>query len=83
MEYYDKLKENDFSDSKLSKFSKEIAKIAMNIKDNNTHNNSFRIKPNQTHKGVNRLDMSLLKAGVYNFTINYEGRTSTKKVIKK
>ena len=47
MEYYDKLKENDFSDSKLSKFSKEIAKIAMNIKDNNTHNKSFRIKPNQ------------------------------------
>ena len=35
MEYYDKLKENDFSDSKLSKFSKEIAKIAMNMKDNN------------------------------------------------
>ena len=32
MEYYDKLKENDFSNSKLSKFSKEIAKIAMNIK---------------------------------------------------
>ncbi len=47
MEYYDKLKENDFSNSKLSKFSKEIAKIAMNIKDNNTHNKSFRIKPNQ------------------------------------
>jgi TonB-dependent SusC/RagA subfamily outer membrane receptor len=47
MEYYDKLKENDFSDFKLSKFSKEIAKIAMNIRDDNTHNKSFRIKPNQ------------------------------------
>ena len=35
MEYYDKLKENDFSDSKLSKFSKEIAKIAMNMRDSN------------------------------------------------
>tara|TARA_B100001093_G_scaffold188274_1_gene180824 strand:- start:120 stop:2600 length:2481 start_codon:yes stop_codon:yes gene_type:complete len=43
----------------------------------------IRIRSNQTHKGVNRLDMSLLKAGVYNFTINYEGRTSTKKVVKK
>ena len=47
MEYYDKLKENDFSDSKLSKFSKEIAKIAMNMKDNSSHNKSFRIKSNQ------------------------------------
>ena len=38
----------------------------------------IKVKPNQTHEGVNRLDMSLLKAGVYNFTINYKGRISTK-----
>ena len=47
MEYHDKLQQNDFSDSKLNKFSKEIAKIALNMKDNNTNNKSFRINPNQ------------------------------------
>ena len=43
----------------------------------------IKVKPNQTHKGLNRLDMSLLEAGVYNFTITYQGITTTKKVIKR
>ena len=43
----------------------------------------IRVKRNQTHKGLNRLDMSLLKSGVYNFTITYQGTTTTKKVIKR
>ena len=43
----------------------------------------IRVKRNQTHKGLNRLNMSLLKSGVYNFTITYQGTTTTKKVIKR
>jgi hypothetical protein len=43
----------------------------------------IKVRPNQTHKGLNRLDTHLLKPGVYSFTIKYQGKTSTKKVIKR
>ena len=43
----------------------------------------IKIKENQTHKGLNQLDVSLLPAGVYNFNVTYKGNTSTTKVLKK
>ena len=43
----------------------------------------IRVRPNQTRKGLNILDMSLLESGVYSFTITYQGITTTKKVIKR
>ena len=43
----------------------------------------IKIKQNQTHKGLNQLDVSLLPSGVYNFSVTYEGRTTTAKVLKK
>ena len=43
----------------------------------------IKIKKNQTHKGLNQLNVSLLPAGVYNFSVTYEGRTTTAKVLKR
>ena len=43
----------------------------------------IRIKESQTLKGLNQLDVSLLPAGVYNFSVTYNGNTSTTKVLKK
>ena len=43
----------------------------------------IKIKENQTHKGLNQLDVSLLPTGVYNFNVTYKGNTSTTKVLKK
>ena len=43
----------------------------------------IKIKENQTHKGLNQLDVSLLSAGIYNFSVTYNGNTSTRKVLKK
>jgi hypothetical protein len=42
----------------------------------------IKVKENQTIKGLNQLDVSLLPAGIYNFTVTYEGNTTTKQVIK-
>ena len=42
-----------------------------------------KVKQSQTHKGLNQLDVSLLPSGVYNFSITYEGRTTTAKVLKR
>ena len=58
------------------------SKVAIEVYDM-TGRLIIKVKPNQTHKGVNRLDMSLLESGVYSFTIRYQGITSTKKVIKR
>ena len=43
----------------------------------------IKIKQNQTHKGLNQLDVSLLPSGVYSFSVTYKGNTSTTKVLKK
>jgi len=43
----------------------------------------IKIKENQTHKGLNQLDVSLLPSGVYNFNVIYEGRATTAKVLKR
>ena len=43
----------------------------------------IKVKENQTHKGLNQLDVSLLPAGIYNFNVTYEGNISTRKVLKK
>ena len=43
----------------------------------------IKIKQNQTHKGLNQLDVSLLPSGVYNFSVTYNGNTSTTKVLKR
>ena len=43
----------------------------------------IRVKENQTEKGLNQLDVSLLPAGIYNFSVTYDGNTSTTKVLKK
>ena len=43
----------------------------------------IKIRENQTHKGLNQLNVSLLPSGVYNFVITYKGNTSTTKVLKK
>ena len=43
----------------------------------------IRVKENQTAEGLNQLDVSLLPAGVYNFTVTYEGNKTTKQVIKR
>jgi nitrate reductase NapAB chaperone NapD len=43
----------------------------------------IRVKENQTHKGLNQLDVSLLPSGVYNFSVTYNGNTSTTKVLKR
>ena len=43
----------------------------------------IKIKTNQTHKGLNQLDVSLLPTGIYTFKVTYEGRTNTTKVLKK
>jgi nitrate reductase NapAB chaperone NapD len=42
-----------------------------------------KVKQNQTHKGLNQLDVSLLPSGVYNFSVTYNGSTSTTKVLKR
>ena len=43
----------------------------------------IRVKESQTEKGLNQLDVSLLPAGIYNFSVTYDGNTSTTKVLKK
>ena len=43
----------------------------------------IKIKENQTHKGLNQLDVSLLPSGIYSFSVTYNGNTSTTKVLKK
>jgi len=43
----------------------------------------IRVKESQTAEGLNQLDVSLLPAGIYNFSVTYNGNTSTKKVLKK
>jgi len=43
----------------------------------------IKIKKDQTQKGLNQLDVSLLDAGVYYFSITYNGTTTTKSVLKK
>jgi hypothetical protein len=43
----------------------------------------IQVKEKHTTKGLNQLDVSLLPAGIYNFSVTYEGNTSTTKVLKK
>jgi len=43
----------------------------------------IQIRKNQTHKGLNQLDVSLLPSGIYNFNITYDGNSSTAKVLKR
>ena len=43
----------------------------------------IQVKESQTAKGLNQLDVGLLPAGVYNFSVTYEGVTSNKKVLKR
>ena len=43
----------------------------------------IRVKESQTVKGLNQLDVGLLPAGIYNFSVTYNGNTSTTKVLKK
>ena len=43
----------------------------------------IKIKENQTQKGLNQLDVSLLDSGVYYFSVTYDGTTTTKSVLKK
>jgi len=43
----------------------------------------IQVKESQTTEGLNQLDVGLLSAGVYNFSITYEGVTSNKKVLKR
>jgi len=43
----------------------------------------IKIKKNQTKKGLNQLDISLLDSGVYYFSVTYDGVTTTKSVLKK
>jgi len=43
----------------------------------------IRVKESQTKEGLNQLDVGLLPAGVYNFSVTYEGVTSNKKVLKR
>ena len=43
----------------------------------------IKVKQNQTHKGLNQLDVSLLPSGIYNFSITYNGNISTTKVLKR
>tara|TARA_R100001443_G_scaffold91487_2_gene98082 strand:- start:510 stop:2747 length:2238 start_codon:yes stop_codon:yes gene_type:complete len=43
----------------------------------------IQVKENQTHKGLNQLDVGLLPTGVYNFSVTYNGDTSTTKVLKR
>jgi len=43
----------------------------------------IQVKESQTKEGLNQLDVGLLPAGVYNFSVTYEGMTSNKKVLKR
>ncbi len=43
----------------------------------------IQVKESQTNKGLNQLDVGLLPAGIYNFSITYESVVSSKKVFKK
>ena len=43
----------------------------------------IRVKESHTTKGLNQLDVSLLPAGVYNFSVTYKGNTSSTKVLKR
>ena len=43
----------------------------------------IKIKETQTHKGLNHLDVSLLPSGIYNFSLTYNGSTSTTKLLKR
>ncbi len=43
----------------------------------------IKVKEKQTIKGLNQLNVSLLPSGIYNFSVTYNGNTSTTKVLKK
>ena len=43
----------------------------------------IQVKEKHTTKGLNQLDVGLLPAGIYNFSVTYNGNTSTRKVLKK
>ena len=43
----------------------------------------IQVKESQTEEGLNQLDVGLLPAGIYNFSVTYEGITSNKKVLKR
>jgi hypothetical protein len=43
----------------------------------------IHVKEKYTKKGLNQLNMSLLDAGVYYFSVTYDGTTTTKSVLKK
>jgi len=43
----------------------------------------IQVKENQTEEGLNQLNVSLLPTGIYNFSVTYDGNTSTTKVLKK
>ena len=42
----------------------------------------IQVKERYTKEGLNQLDVSLLPAGIYSFSVTYNGSTSTTKVIK-
>jgi len=43
----------------------------------------IKVKEHQTNDGLNQLDVGFLPSGIYNFSVTYEGITSTTKVIKR
>ena len=43
----------------------------------------IQVKERYTKKGLNQLDVSLLPSGIYNFSVTYNGNTSTTKVLKR
>jgi hypothetical protein len=43
----------------------------------------IRVKESQTTEGLNQLDVGLLPAGIYSFSITYEGVTSNQKLFKR
>lgn len=43
----------------------------------------IQVKEKYTTKGLNQLNVGLLPAGIYNFSVTYNGNTSTTKVLKK
>ena len=43
----------------------------------------IKVKEGQTAKGLNQINVSFLPTGVYNFSVTYEGRITTAKVLKR
>ena len=43
----------------------------------------IKVKESQTAKGLNQINVSFLPVGVYNFSVTYEGRITTAKVLKR